>query len=51
MEQDFKRNSADLLAHRLRQMSPEDTGVVWEITQEVAATLYQRPISTSDFGV
>ncbi len=51
MEQDFKRNSADLLAHRLRQMSPEDTQVVWEITQEVAATLYQRPISTSDFGV
>jgi hypothetical protein len=30
--QDFKRNSADLLAHQLRQMSPEDAGVVWEIT-------------------
>ncbi len=43
LAQDFKRNSADLLSYRLGQMSRQDTETIWEITRDIASTLYHEP--------
>lgn len=39
--QDFNRNSAGLLAHRLAQVAENDNHAIWEITKDVAGALYQ----------
>ncbi len=43
--QDFNRNSAGLLAHRLGQVAEDDNHAIWEITKDVASALYQPKVA------